>query len=101
MAKFIGKFNETGLLSRKSGSGRPSKITAEMKEIVETKMREDDETTAYQHYSLLVMRGFTISRHTVLRCHESLGWTFRGSTYCQLLYSGKYWWEKILGNLVN
>ena len=85
VAKFIRKFNETGLLSKKSGSERPSKITAEMKEIVEAKMREDDETTAYQLHSLLVMRGFTISRHTVLRCCESLGWTFRGSAYCQLI----------------
>ena len=85
MAKFIGNFNETILLSRKSGLGRPSKITAEMKEIVEAKMREDDETTTYQLHSLLVMHGFTISRRTVLRCRKSLGWTFRGSAYCQLI----------------
>ena len=72
------------LLSRKPGSGRPCKIMAEMKDIVETKMREDDETTAYQLHSLLVTSRFTISRRTVLRCHESLGWTFQGSAYYQM-----------------
>lgn len=85
VAKFIAKFNATGLVSRKPGSGRPTKITAEIKAIVEARMREDDETTAYQLHSLLLTRGFRISRRTVLRCRESLGWTFRGSAYCQLI----------------
>ena len=48
VAKFIAKFNETGSLSRKSGSGRSSKITTEIKEIVERKMSVDNETIAYQ-----------------------------------------------------
>ena len=48
-------------------------------------MREDDETTAYQLHSLLVTQGITISRRTVIRCRESLGWTFHGSAYCQLI----------------
>ena len=85
VAKFIAKFNAIGLVSRKPGSGRPTKITAEIKAIVEARMREDDETTAYQLHSLLLTRGFRISRRTVLRCRESLGWTFRGSAYCQLI----------------
>ena len=40
VAKFLRKYKETGCISRTTGSGRPSKITEE------TKMREDDETTA-------------------------------------------------------
>ena len=58
VAKFIAKYNETGSLMRKPGSGRPSKITPEMKAIVEAKMREDDEGTAYQLYALLVLNQF-------------------------------------------
>ena len=85
VAKFIDKFNETGSLVRKSGSGRPSKTTTEIKDIVERKMREDDETNAYQLHSLLVTQGITISRCIVLCCRELLGWTFRGSVYCQLI----------------
>ena len=85
VAKFIAKFDSTGSFARKPGSGRPSKITPAMKEIVEAKMREDDETTAHQLHNLLVTHGFSISCRTVLRCRESLGWTFRGSAYCQLI----------------
>jgi len=87
VAKFIARFEATGTvaLHRKPGSGRPSKITAEIKEIVEEKMQEDDETTAYQLHALLLSRGCSISRRTVLRCRVQLGWTFRGSAYCQLI----------------
>ena len=58
VAKFISKFVETGSLTRKPGSGRPSKITPEMKAIVEARMRDDDETFAYQLHALLVSHGF-------------------------------------------
>ena len=51
---------------RRPGSGRPSKITLEMKEIVEAKMREDDEAAAYQLHALLVLNQFRISVRTVL-----------------------------------
>ena len=46
--KFLKANHTTGLIGRRPGSGRPSKITAEIKEIVEAQMRIDDETTAYQ-----------------------------------------------------
>ena len=82
VAKFIAKYNETGLLMHRSGSGHPSKIMPEMKAVVEAKMREDDKATAYQLHALLVLNQFRISVRTVLRCHTALGWTFRGSAYC-------------------
>ena len=85
IAKFLKKVKATGSISRTPSSGRPSKITGEMKEIVEAKMREDDETTASQLHALLVSRGHEVDLRTVLRCRTSLGWTFRGSAYCQLI----------------
>ena len=85
VAKFLKKFEETGSLSRRSGSGRPTKITAEIKEIVEQQMQRDDETTAVQLHHLLSSRGYSISLRSILRCRTSLGWTFRGSAYCQLI----------------
>jgi len=54
-------------------------------EIVESKMREDDITTAYQLHALLLLHSCNISKRTVLCCHSQLGWTFRGSAYCQLI----------------
>ena len=68
VAKFLKKFEETGSLSRRSGSGRPTKITAEIKEIVEQQMQRDDETTAVQLHHLLSSRGYSISLRSILRC---------------------------------
>lgn len=82
---FLTKYQETGTIQRRIGSGRPSRITAEIKAIVEQQMRRDDESTAYQLHRLLINEGYQISLRTVLRCRTSLGWTFRGSSYCQLI----------------
>ena len=87
VAKFLAKFKETGCISRTPGSGRPLKLTGEIKTVVDEKKREDDETTAFQFHELLVASGFKISLRTVLRCQTSLGWTFRGSSYCQLIHT--------------
>lgn len=72
-------------LCRLPGSGRPSKITPVIKRIVEDRMQEDDETTAVQLFQLLKEKGYSISLRTILRCRTELGWTFRGSAYCQLI----------------
>ena len=48
-------------------------------------MRADDETTAHQLRALLQSKGYPLSLRTILRCRTSLGWTFRGSSYCQLI----------------
>ena len=83
--KFLKKFLESGCITRSVGSGRPSKITMEVKRVVEAQMQKDDETTAHQLYGILAEEGYNISLRTVLRCRSSLGWTFRGSAYCQLI----------------
>ena len=85
VAYFLKKFLQTGTISRRLGSGRPTKVTREVKEIVEQQMRQDDETTATQLHELLVSKGYSISLRTILRCRTALGWTFRGSAYCQLI----------------
>ena len=48
-------------------------------------MQHDDETTAMQLHRLLTDHGYSISLRTILRCRTSLGWTFRGSAYCQMI----------------
>ena len=85
VTKFLKKFRETGTIGRRIGAGRPSKVTAEVKDIVEQQMHADDETTAIQLHRLLAAKGNTLSRRTILRCRTSLGWTFRGSAYFQLI----------------
>ena len=87
IVKFLKKYRETGCIGQRPGSGRPSKITAEIKVIVNEQMRKDDETTATQLHALLVNCGYCISLRTtcILQCRTSLGWTFCGSSYCQLI----------------
>ena len=48
-------------------------------------MVRDDETTAYQIHKILCDMGYNISIWTIFRCRKELGWTFRGSAYCQLI----------------
>lgn len=67
------------------GSGRPSKITVDVLRIVEEQMRSDDETTAVQLQKILVEKGHALSLKTILASRDRLGWTFRGSAYCQII----------------
>ena len=85
IAKFLKVYKLTGTIDRRHGSGRPSKASEEVRKIVEEQMRNDDETTAIQLHRLLVTKGHGISLSTILRCRKSLGWTYRGSAYCQLI----------------
>ena len=45
VAKFLLRYKSTGTILRHPGSGRWSKITQEVKELMEAQMRLDDETT--------------------------------------------------------
>ena len=83
--KFLKRFERYQTILRVPGSGRPSKITPEIKRLVDTKMVEDDETTAIQLQKMLLDKGFQLSLNTILRSRAKLGWTFRGSAYCQLI----------------
>ena len=42
--KFIEQYKRIRRISRKPGSGRPSKVTDEIKKIVDDQMEKDDET---------------------------------------------------------
>ena len=52
--KFLQKHRETNDIERRPGSGRPAKMTAAVKALVEWQMRDDDETTAVQLHALLL-----------------------------------------------
>ncbi len=84
-SKFIARYKKTGCFNRAVGSGRPTLVNAEVKKIVEQQMQKDDETSAHQLFRLLIDNGYNLSLQTILRCRSSLGWTFRGSAYCQLI----------------
>ena len=54
--KFLRRYLRTKTLARKAGSGRPLKISAEMKAVIEEQMQRDDETTAVQLHALLTSK---------------------------------------------
>ena len=85
MSNFLVRVGETGSIARRPGSGRPRKRTEEVKEIVESAMRADDETTAKQLREKLAGEGYALLEMSVLRCRSELGWTYRGSAYCQMI----------------
>ena len=85
IAKFLKKYQRTGTTRVLPGAGRRSVISPEMKAVVDEQMERDNETKAEQLHRILSEKGFKVSLRTVLRCRELLGWTFRGSKYCQLV----------------
>ena len=85
VAKFLKHYSATGSICRRQGSGRKTKITEDIKRIVDQQMTVDDKTTATQLHVLLTNFGYRLSLRTILRCRTTLGWTFRGSAYCQLI----------------
>ena len=85
VCRLLKKYQETGTIARRPGSGRPTKLTPEVLQIVESQMQRDDETTAVQLQKILVDSGHPLCLQTILNSCEKLGWTFRGSAYCQLI----------------
>lgn len=66
-------------------SGRPTKLTPPVLHSIENCMQNDDETTAKELVAALNGSGVSISRTTALKGRRLLGWTQRGTAYCQLI----------------
>ena len=81
----ITKYREHGTITCLPESGRPFKLTNEMLKAIEETMQQDNETTATQLIKMLEQRGWKISNSTVERARKTLGWTFHGCRYCQLI----------------
>ena len=80
------RYEIDGTIEQRQGSGRPTKLSMELLRTVETQMRKDDETTVVQLHKLLVSLGHEVSLMTILNSQRLLGWTLRGSAYCQLIH---------------
>ena len=61
VAKFLLRVKATGSITRQAGNGRPTKLTREVKEIVEEAMRNDDESTAVQLHAIHVDKQHILS----------------------------------------
>ena len=83
--KFLRKFEEAETIARRLGSGRPSKVAGVIEQLIEAEMQKDDETTVEQLQKLLQSQGHTLSKMTILRCRQRLGWSTRGAAYCRMI----------------
>lgn len=82
---FLKRYESTRSISRKPGSGQPPKLSYELQKFIEETMKGDDETTATQLQSILASKEIYVSLATIVRSRAVLGWTYRGSAYCQLI----------------
>ena len=83
--QFIKRFRRYNSIARKPGSGLPPKLSPAVQNIIELTMRNDDETTATQLQAMLASQNIYVSLATIVRNRIALGWTYRGSAYCQLI----------------
>ena len=65
-SKFLAKFKKTGSIRQRIGSGRPWKIMAERKKLVEDQMYLNVERTVYQLHKLPMRKDNSISLQAVL-----------------------------------
>ena len=83
--QFLKRYQLTQTIARKPGSGLPPKLSPSLLQLVEDTTRDDDETTATQLQVIFAARNVYVSLATIVRNREQLGWTYRGSVYCQLI----------------
>ena len=82
---FLKHYRQTNSIVRKPGSGLPPKLSPQLQRLIEDTMRRNDETTATQLQAMLASENIYVSLATIVRNRASLGWTYRGSAYCQLI----------------
>ena len=85
MSLLFRNINAGGSISRTPGAGKSTRITQHVKDLIEGQMQADDETTAVELKRKLDANWIKLSLCTILHCRRALGWTYRGSAYCQLI----------------
>ena len=85
--KFLHHYRETGTIAHAPGTDQASKLTDQLREIIEDQMKKNDETTGLELQKLLKkeVKGFDASVSSILRWRNDLGWTAKGTKYCQMI----------------
>ena len=52
---------------------------------ISMRLRTSADTVMFRIATSNIEHGTLVSLQTILRCRSALGWTFRGSAYCQLI----------------
>ena len=83
--KFLQRYKATGTIARAPGSARASKINDEIRNLIEGQMEKNDETTALELKQLLKKEGIDASESAIRQWRKDLGWTSKGTSYCQMI----------------
>ena len=88
ICNFLKNYKQRGTegKARKPGTGSASKINEEIRRLIDARMEEDDETTAVELQQLLKSESYDASLSTILRWRMDLGWTSKGTKYCQMIH---------------
>lgn len=83
---FWKKYEETGMRADRPRSGRPSVITFDMYNIIDSEMEKNDELTAARLCKIIHERtGKNVSRSAIKIARKKLGWVCFNTKYCQLI----------------
>ena len=86
VTRLIKKYTKTNSTKDRNRSGRPSKVTKAIQDIIETQMRKDDETTSKDLRAIIRKNhGVKLGSSTIRKARREQGWTMAGSGYCQLI----------------
>ena len=83
--KFCQRYEETGTISRATGSGKTSKFSEDAEKIIEDQMTADDEITGVELEKRLHKNGIHVCSRTALEWRKQLGWTTKSTRYCQMI----------------
>ena len=79
------KYKIHGTVKSFHRSGRPTKATSYILQLIDSLMTENDEMTASQLRLLLKQHDIDLSESSILRFRHNLGWKYRGAAYCQII----------------
>ena len=85
---FLKKFKATGSITRKPGTGRKPTKTRALLDFIDTEIEKDDEISLADLRTKLVEKGINVSISSIHRWKEELGWTSKGTKYCQMIREG-------------
>ena len=85
ITRIIKKLQLTGSVKNLKRSGRPPKLTAEAKAMIETMMRRNDKATSIAVQKNLAKQGVAVHASTVRRSRKQQGWTLQRTRCCQLI----------------
>ena len=85
VALFFKKYAKEGSIGQKPGSGLTGKKTAALLKLVDSHMERDDDLSLEDLKTALQKEGISVSVSSLHRWRQELGWTTKGTKYCQMV----------------